>query len=81
MGFAFGEVRGQEVGYGVEDVCNHPGCNKEIDRGLAHACGEEHGPSTDLDFCTGYFCSSHLFACEDGRFRCAECSENKNKGD
>ena len=48
----------REIGYGVEAVCDHPKCNKKIDRGLSYVCGGqpyggEHG-------CGLYFCSEHL---------------------
>lgn len=36
-------------GYAVETKCEHPGCDKSIDRGLAFLC---YG-------CTGYFCNEH----------------------
>jgi hypothetical protein len=31
----------RDIGYGVPAYCDHPGCNEEIDRGLAHVCGGE----------------------------------------
>lgn len=48
----------RDIGYGVPAYCDHPGCDAEIDRGLAHVCGGEayggeHG-------CGLYFCSAHL---------------------
>lgn len=40
MGWSYGVLPdGREVGYGVHAVCEHPGCAKHIDRGLAHLCG------------------------------------------
>jgi hypothetical protein len=39
-------------GYAVDDVCNHPECDEEIDRGMAYLC---YG-------CTKYFCPKHLMA-------------------
>jgi len=79
MGWASGKIDGKHVGYAVEDTCNHPGCTKHIDRGLAYACGGEHG--TTEDHCDGYFCSKHLYAGEDGVFRCAECTETNSEVD
>ena len=38
-------------GYNVEDTCNDPNCDSEIDRGMAYLCYA----------CTGYFCGKHLF--------------------
>jgi hypothetical protein len=47
----------RDIGYGVPAWCDHPKCNAEIDRGLAHVCGDspyggEHG-------CGLYFCEEH----------------------
>lgn len=49
----------RDIGYGVPAVCDHPGCNKEIDRGLSYVCGQE--PYGGDQGCGLYFCSSHLF--------------------
>ncbi|GBU19383.1 MULTISPECIES: hypothetical protein [Methylobacterium] len=61
MGWAVGydDRLSRDVGYGVPAKCDHPGCDAEIDRGLAHICGGdpyggEHG-------CGLHFCGSHLF--------------------
>ncbi|MFJ8109972.1 hypothetical protein [Streptomyces sp. NPDC096132] len=64
MGNAYYEITRQdgttiEAGYGVEAVCEQDGCFAEIDRGLAHLCGNE--PGGDEYGCGGYFCASHLF--------------------
>lgn len=66
MGWAHGmDDDGREVGYAVEDVCNLPGCDVGIDRGLAYRCGGltqmDGGPG-----CGGYFCAHHLFYLGDG---------------
>jgi Uri superfamily endonuclease len=60
MGWAYGtNPDGKEVGYSVPDVCNQPGCDEAIDRGLSYVCGSMHGGD---DFgCGDYFCSAHLF--------------------
>lgn len=50
------DSRGREIGYGVSARCDHPGCDVEIDRGLAYACGGMHGTN---DGCEGYFCEKH----------------------
>lgn len=54
---------GRPIGYGFEATCDHPGCNKKIDRGLAYACGGMHGnetwPVTSVRSCEGYFCYDH----------------------
>jgi hypothetical protein len=56
MGYAIYEVGERWGGYGVPAICEHPSCNKEIDRGVSYACGEEpfseHG-------CDRYFCGEH----------------------
>lgn len=48
---------GQEIGYGVSAQCDEPGCDSEIDRGLAYLCGAMHD---DGESCNRYFCSQHL---------------------
>lgn len=48
----------RDVGYGVPCTCDHPGCNKEIHRGLAYVCGGE--PYGGEDGCGLFFCSDHL---------------------
>ena len=48
----------QDIGYGVAAVCDHPGCDKKIDRGLAYACGGNY--FEDVYGCNGYFCEEHL---------------------
>lgn len=72
---------GRPIGYCHTGTCDFPGCNAEIDRGLAYACGGMHGTGTlggddrvDWDAmwpsCEGYFCAAHrdtaLFEHEDG---------------
>ena len=60
MGWAVGydPTWGRDIGYGVPAVCDHPGCDKKIDRGLAYVCcdsepyGGEYG-------CGLYFCGDH----------------------
>ncbi|MCK9435483.1 MAG: hypothetical protein M0R32_11950, partial [Candidatus Cloacimonetes bacterium] len=59
MGWSYGVVEGKEVGYGVKAICEHPGCKKKIDRGLAYACGNDIGSSDT--FCNGFFCGDHLY--------------------
>jgi hypothetical protein len=57
MGYSVYQVGHRWGGYGVPATCEHPDCNKEIDRGIAFACGgepfSEHG-------CDRYFCYKHL---------------------
>lgn len=59
MGWAYGtNLDGREIGYGVVATCDKDGCDEEIDRGLAYACGDTHG--ADEVSCARYFCSEHL---------------------
>jgi hypothetical protein len=62
---------GRPIGYAFAATCDHPGCDKEIDRGLAYACGGMHGEGClggedDIDWeasypsCEKYFCYEHL---------------------
>lgn len=51
------DSKGRPIGYAHEATCDHPGCDAAIDRGLAYACGGEHGE--DEVSCEGYFCEKH----------------------
>jgi hypothetical protein len=57
MGYEIYRVGDRWGGYGVPTICEYPGCNEEIDRGFANACGEE--PFSEIG-CDRYFCSKHL---------------------
>jgi len=58
MSWAYGELSdGREIGYSVPDVCNAPGCQVKIDRGLAYVCGGMH-EGGDWG-CGKYFCEDH----------------------
>jgi hypothetical protein len=70
MGWGHGILNGKEIGYNVKAKCEYPGCDKEINRGLAYACGENHGEGED--FCDGYFCYDHLIM-GGGKQRCPMC--------
>jgi hypothetical protein len=69
------DTKGRPIGYAHAATCDHPGCTKKIDRGLAYACGGMHGD--DEVSCERYFCSEHLsgWVKFDGRAIqvCAEC--------
>lgn len=69
------DSKGRPIGYLFEAVCDEPGCNTAIDRGLSYACGGMHGQN-EYD-CEKYFCSKHLYICEipDNSVEqlCAEC--------
>ena len=47
----------RDIGYGVPAYCDHPDCNKEIDRGLAYVCGSL--PYGGRRGCGLYFCEEH----------------------
>lgn len=53
------DSRGRPIGYGHAATCDHPGCEAQIDRGLAYACGSEHGASGW--YCDRYYCEKHLY--------------------
>jgi hypothetical protein len=46
------------VGYGVPAVCDQPGCDEPIDRGLSYVCGSE--PYGGEYGCGLFFCSEHM---------------------
>jgi hypothetical protein len=52
------DKNGRPIGYAHSSVCDHDGCNKEIDRGLSYACGGMHGD--DEYSCEKYFCYEHM---------------------
>lgn len=54
--------KGREIGYCIQATCDEPGCDAEVDRGLAYVCGRMHGG--DEYTCGGYFCEKHLFCGE-----------------
>jgi len=70
----------RDIGYGVPCLCDSPGCNQEIDRGLAYVCG---GEPFGGNFCGLYFCDRHRNYWrrnETGRLVavCYRCSRNKD---
>ncbi|MFD7867981.1 hypothetical protein [Streptomyces sp. NPDC059783] len=64
-----------QVGYGVSATCEHPTCIEQIDRGLAHLCGETHGDTENG--CGGYYCDIHLYMAPEGQtgYRCILCRD------
>ncbi len=59
MGWSYGKNSdGREIGYSVQATCDQEGCSEKIDRGLAYACGNEHGGGEY--YCDRYFCYDHL---------------------
>jgi len=61
MGWAYcgQDSEGRDIGYSIEAICDEPGCDEKIDRGLAYACGGMHGFAEYG--CDRYFCYKHLF--------------------
>ncbi len=51
------DSEGRPIGYVFEAVCDEPGCDAKIDRGLSYACGDMHG-ATEAG-CEEYFCEQH----------------------
>lgn len=47
----------RDIGYGVPAYCDHPGCWRQIDRGLDNVCGG--APHGGVRGCGLYFCSKH----------------------
>jgi hypothetical protein len=74
MGWSYGYDKNwqRDIGYGVPATCDHPGCGKEIDRGLAHVCAGEH-PRGGEHGCGLYFCGDHLQHHRKKSFCCARC--------
>lgn len=74
MGWAVGfdRDRRRHIGYGVPATCDHPGCDEQIDRGLASACGG--GVVGEVDNCGLFFCGDHLW-CKSigGEWQCQRC--------
>lgn len=73
MGWSVGydEHWKRDIGYGVPAYCDHPGCMKEIDRGLSYVCGDE--PYGGERGCGLYFCWQHL-TCDS---LCERCRDEK----
>ena len=56
MWYAVYEVWKRFWGYWVPTICEHPNCNKEINRGMDYACWWE--PFSEY-WCDRYFCEEH----------------------
>jgi len=66
----------RDIGYGVPAICDYPGCDKKIDRGLSYVCGgDAYGGEWG---CGLFFCSEHQEYSSKGIMLCEKC--NKNKG-
>lgn len=70
MGYSIGwdSTRNRDIGYGVPAICEHPGCNEAIYRGMGHACGQ----GFPEDGCGLYFCGKHLYP-----YECERCLDDK----
>ncbi len=55
------DSKGRPIGYAHDATCDFPGCATEIHRGLAYACGGDHG-ETEWS-CESYFCETHRANC------------------
>lgn len=65
----------RDVGYSVPAICDYPGCNKKIDRGLSYICGgDAYGGEKG---CGLFFCGEHLHFSEDGTQLCERCMESE----
>ncbi len=64
----------RDIGYGVPAICDHPKCDKEIDRGLGYVCGGDiYGGEKG---CGLFFCGHHLSA---GGQLCPKCDRYDKK--
>jgi len=50
---------GRDIGYGVPALCDHPKCDKQINRGLSYVCGMINTDGEDRG-CGLHFCADHL---------------------
>ncbi len=61
MGYGFYTLQnGREAGYLVAALCDQPGCDAQIDRGLDYLCGDWPDPD-DENGCGNYYCEAHTF--------------------
>lgn len=74
MGWSIGfdSTWSRDIGYGVPAICDHPDCNAEIDRGLAHVCCDQEPYGGDRG-CGLYFCEEHQHCTEEHSQLCARC--------
>jgi hypothetical protein len=65
----------REIGYGVPAICDYPGCNERIDRGLSYVCGgQPYGGETG---CGLYFCIEHLYCSQGPGNICIRCLDKQ----
>ena len=72
------DSEGRYIGYAIVATCDEPGCEAEIDRGLAYACGGMHGDGgLKGDWgCEKYFCPEHL-VCGHEDMLCRQCAQEE----
>ena len=71
MGNAVYDTPLGDAGYGITDTCHRRGCPAEIDRGLAHLCGDQPGRESEHG-CGRWFCPDHLYGSWPSS-RCGHC--------
>lgn len=70
----------RDIGFDVTATCDHPDCQKAINRGVEHVCGSE--PYGGDSGCGLYFCADHLetktLDADEGPISvCAQCASGK----
>ncbi len=70
----------RDIGFDVPGCCDHPDCNKDINRGMDHVCGGE--PYGGESGCGLYFCDQHreakvTAASEEAIPLCSQCTAGK----
>lgn len=75
-GYCGTDSKGRKIGYSIPATCDHPGCEKLIDRGLSFACGGMHGDCGG-QACEGYFCSDHLRYVDKEAMACDELAQGQ----
>jgi hypothetical protein len=67
----------RDIGYGVPAICDYPGCNEKIDRGLSYVCGgDAYGGEKG---CGLFFCSNHQHFDEEGTQLCERCMKSEDE--
>lgn len=79
MGWSVGTGKDdRDIGYGVPALCDHPDCNKEIDRGLSYVCGMINTAGEDRG-CGLHFCTDHLLHSPRYGQLCGRCYPRQRK--
>lgn len=79
MGWSIGTgANGRDIGYGVPAYCDHPKCNRVIDRGLSYLCGGTNWTGSESG-CGLYFCPDHLSSYSENKSQCCpRCGQSKD---